>query len=187
MSTYLVFGSDSMRSPGFKQASSSKQHVRHAVAYQKQSVPAGCESSSQVSFMPSLAAAGRRTTGEVGVTELVQAGASSGNTSATATTAATTAAGGTLPALPTAATAAAAAAAAAIAGLGTRAAGEGAAPGKPGPSHPLTGLSRQKQVRPLCAWCCKRQLEQHLLAQACFEVTTCRPLRISACCHCATH
>jgi len=176
-----------MRSPGFKQASSSKQHVRHAVAYQKQSVPAGCESSSQVSFMPSLAAAGRRTTGEVGVTELVQAGASSGNTSATATTAATTAAGGTLPALPTAATAAAAAAAAAIAGLGTRAAGEGAAPGKPGPSHPLTGLSRQKQVRPLCAWCCKRQLEQHLLAQACFEVTTCRPLRISACCHCATH
>jgi len=85
------------------------------------------------------------------VTELVQGGASSGNTSATATTAATTAAGGSLPALPTAATAAAAAAAAAIAGLGTRAAGEGAAPGKPGASHPLTGLSRQKQVRPLCA------------------------------------
>jgi len=171
-----------MRSPGFKQASSSKQHVRHAVAYQKQSVPAGCESSSQVSFMPSLAAAGRRTTGEVGVTELVQGGASSGNMSATATTAATTAAGGTLPALPTAATAAAAAAAAAIAGLGTR-----AAPGKPGASHPLTGLSRQKQVRPLCAWCCKRQLKQHLLAQACIEVTTCRALWISACCHCATH
>ncbi|DBA79440.1 TPA: hypothetical protein ACH3X2_007714 [Trebouxia sp. C0005] len=88
---------------------------------------------------------GRRTTGEAGVTELVQGVASSGNTSATASTAATTAAGGTLPALPTAATAAAAAAAAAIAGLGTRGAGEGAAPGKPGASHPLTGLSRQKQ------------------------------------------
>ena len=101
--------------------------------------------------MPSLPAAGRRTTGEAGVTELVQGVASSGNTSATASTAATTAAGGTLPALPTAATAAAAAAAAAIAGLGTRGAGEGAAPGKPGASHPLTGLSRQKQVRPLCA------------------------------------
>ncbi|KAL0040320.1 hypothetical protein WJX77_003396 [Trebouxia sp. C0004] len=90
---------------------------------------------------------GRRTTGEVevGVTDLVQGGASSGNTSAIATTAATTAAGGTLSALPTAATAAAAAAAAAIAGLGTRAAGEGAAPGKPGASHTLTGLSSQKQ------------------------------------------
>lgn len=95
--------------------------------------------------MPSLPAAGRRTTGEAGVTELVQGGASSGNTSATA------AAGGSLPALPTAATAAAAAAAAAIAGLGTRAAGEGPAPSKPGASHPLTGLSRQKQVRPSCA------------------------------------
>ena len=183
MSTYLVFGSDSMRSPGFKQASSSKQHVRHAVAYQKQSVPAGCESSSQVSFMPSLAAAGRRTTGEAGVTELVQGGASSGNTSATATTAATTAAGGTLPALPTAATAAAAAAAAAIAGLGTRAAGEGAAPGKPGASHPLTGLSRQKQVRPLCA-------ANDSLSHICFRMHVLilqfdKEVESSACCHCA--
>ncbi|KAL0045027.1 hypothetical protein WJX82_005766 [Trebouxia sp. C0006] len=90
-------------------------------------------------------APGRRTTGEARVTELVQGGAPSGNTSTTAITAATAAAGGSLPALPTAATAAAAAAAAAIAGLGSRAAGEGAAPGKPGASHPLTGLSRQKQ------------------------------------------
>lgn len=80
-------------------------------------------------------------TGEVGVTELVQGGASTGNTSATNAT------GGTLPALPTAATAAAAAAAAAIAGLGATAPVEGGAPGKPGASHPLTGLSRQKQVR----------------------------------------
>lgn len=79
-------------------------------------------------------------TGEVSVTELVQGSASTGNTSAT------NAAGASLPALPTAATAAAAAAAAAIAGLGATAPVEGGAPGKPGASHPLTGLSRQKQV-----------------------------------------
>jgi len=65
-----------------------------------------------------------------------------------------------LPALPTAATAAGAA----IAGLGSRAAGEGAAPGKPDALHLLTGLLQQKQVRPLCGLCCKRQLKHHLLA-----------------------
>ncbi len=79
-------------------------------------------------------------TGESGVSELVHGGISTG----------TSAAAGPLPALPTAATAAAtaaaAAAAAAIAGLGAKAPGEGGAPAKPGASHPLTGLSRQKQV-----------------------------------------
>ena len=85
---------------------------------------------------------GRRMTGEVGVAELIQGGASTGNATATA-------AAGTLPALPTATTAVAAAAAAAIAGLGARALGEGAVPSKPGASHLSMGLSYQKQVTPV--------------------------------------